>query len=58
MEFVSSPAIVATYQWHSPSPQKGDTPLMLAAHEGHVEIADFLLGRGANVNAKNKARGE
>ena len=30
---------------------KGKTPLMVAAHQGHLEIADLLLSSGAAVDA-------
>jgi ankyrin repeat protein len=30
------------------------TALHVAAHKGHVEIAEFLIKRGANVNVKDK----
>ena len=30
---------------------KGKTPLMVAAHQGHLEIADLLLSSGAKVDA-------
>ena len=33
----------------------GTTPLMLASLGGHLEAAAFLVSRGAQVNAKNKA---
>jgi ankyrin repeat protein len=29
------------------------TPLHLAAREGHSEILDYLLGKGANVSVKD-----
>ena len=30
------------------------TPLHIAASEGHAEVAQLLIDRGANVNAKDK----
>ena len=29
------------------------TPLFFAANEGHVQVAEFLISAGADVNAKN-----
>jgi ankyrin repeat protein len=34
--------------------QDGNSPLILAASEGNKDIVDFLLARGANVNARGK----
>ena len=34
--------------------QKGDTPLMLASCNAHMECVKLLLGRGANVNMQTK----
>lgn len=33
----------------------GNTPLLAAAGEGHVEAAQFLMGKGAPPNARNNA---
>ena len=33
--------------------QNGDTPLILAAQEGHIEIATLLLENSADKDAKN-----
>ena len=30
------------------------TPLMLASHEGYMDIAKLLLASGANINAKTE----
>ena len=32
----------------------GITALMLAAHDGHLNVVKFLIDRGADVNAKDK----
>ena len=32
---------------------EGETALMVAARNGHLHIVEFLIGQGANVNAKN-----
>ena len=34
--------------------QDSNTPLILAAHNGHTDIATMLCDRGADVNAANK----
>ena len=31
----------------------GETPLHIAAREGHIDIAELLINKGADVNAKN-----
>ena len=36
------------------SPQDGHTPLILAAENGHTEIAALLLEKGADKDAKNE----
>ena len=36
------------------SHQAGRTPLHLAALQGHSTLASLLIGRGANVNAKDE----
>ena len=36
------------------SSQYGQTPLMEASSEGHVECAQLLLDRGAQVNHQDK----
>ena len=43
----------------SPCTQDGDTALMLAAYEGHLDIVKLLLERGAQTDLQNKVtRGE
>ena len=32
----------------------GDTPLLWAAGFGHKEVAELLIGKGADVNAKDR----
>ena len=32
---------------------KGFTPLLYAAQEGHRDVAEFLIGKGADINAQN-----
>ena len=34
-------------------PDRGNEPLLLAAHEGHLEVVQVLLAAGASVEAKN-----
>ena len=34
--------------------QDGDTPLHLASYNGHMDMAVFLLEKGADLNAKGK----
>ncbi len=31
----------------------GDTPLMIEAKNGHLEVVQLLISRGAKINAKN-----
>jgi hypothetical protein len=38
----------------SPAPQNEDSPLSAACAKGHLEVVGALLGKGANVEAKNK----
>ena len=34
--------------------QDGDTPLHIAAENGHTEIASLLIGSGADIHSKDK----
>ena len=36
--------------------QGGNTPLIIAAREGHVAVAEMLIAAGARVNLANKVR--
>ena len=38
------------------SSQNGLTPLHIAAHYGHVDIAELLLNRGADTDARARVR--
>jgi len=40
----------------APPLQNGNTALMLAAMKGHKEVLELLLGRGADIQAKDKVR--
>lgn len=42
--------------WSAPSPQNGYTPLHCAAHGGHLECLQELLGAGADKEAEDKVR--
>ena len=34
----------------------GDTALMAAVNEGHLQVAEILVNNGADVNYRNKVR--
>ena len=52
--FVSPPDSIVPPSLHV---QRGYTPLLMAAQEGHAQIARFLLGNGSNVQEeKNVSR--
>ena len=36
--------------------QRGSTPLLLAAWNGHVEIAQMLMEKGANIEAMDEVQ--
>ena len=38
------------------APQEGETPLMLAAREGDLEVARELISKGADIEARDKVR--
>ena len=38
------------------APQDGDTPLLIAAHQGNMAVAQMLLQAMADKEAKNKVR--
>lgn len=44
----SSPASI-----NARCPSSGDTPLIVAAREGHAEVVEFLLRQGADVTIQN-----
>ena len=48
--FVSPPDCIVPPSLHV---QRGNTPLLRAAQEGHAEIARFLFGNGSNVQEEN-----
>ena len=33
--------------------QDGDTPLLLAAENGHLPLVEYLVEKGADIEAKN-----
>ena len=37
-------------------PQIGNTALLYAAHEGHIDVVELLLAHGASVNLQNDVR--
>ena len=37
-------------------PQIGNTALLHAAHQGHIDVVDLLLTHGASVNLQNDVR--
>jgi ankyrin repeat protein len=43
--------------WHEPPerPEAGETPLHLAAEEGHAEVARMLIAKGADQNIKDES---
>ena len=36
------------------APQDGETPLLITAHQGHLEVVQFLVQADANKDAPNK----
>jgi hypothetical protein len=38
----------------SPAPQDGETPLRRASLNGHLEVVEALLAKGADVHTKDK----
>ncbi len=41
---------VALMQW-------GNTAVLYAAEEGHLSVVEYLVGRGADIEAKGRVRG-
>ena len=37
-------------------PQTGATPMFIAAHQGHLEVVQFLVEAGADKNAPHQVR--
>ncbi|RHY31201.1 hypothetical protein DYB32_003682 [Aphanomyces invadans] len=53
--FVSSMSPVTSDFLEYTDPKTGNTPLLVACAQGHVECAKILIAVGANVDARNKA---
>ena len=47
-------ALLDVYVYTMLLSQDGATPLFIASHNGHSQVAELLLSKGANVNLSNK----
>ena len=46
--------LVQVSKWHFPLSQNGQTPLIIAAEKGNVEIVHELLKRNVQVNVQDE----